>query len=80
MPLTAMVRSPMFTIMRKVDHIEQQIRELSEAEFAELREWMLEQDWAAWDAKIKADDAAGKLEHMVSESKAEFDRGKGRKI
>jgi hypothetical protein len=32
------------------------------------------------DTKIKSDDAAGKLEHMVSESKAEFDRGKGRKF
>ncbi len=70
----------MVAAMRKVDHIEQQIRELSAAEFAELREWMLEQDWSAWDAKIKSDDANGKLEHMVSESQAEFDRGKGRKI
>lgn len=66
--------------MRKVDHIEQQIRELSAAEFAELRDWVLEQDWAAWDAKIKSDEAAGKLGHMVSESRAEFDSGKGRKI
>ena len=66
--------------MRKIDHIEQQIRELSAAEFAELREWVLEQDWAAWDAKIKLDDAAGRLEHMVAESKAEFDRGKSRKM
>jgi hypothetical protein len=70
----------MVAIMRKVDHIEQQIRELSAAEFAELRDWVLAQDWAAWDAKIKSDEAAGRLGHMVSESKAEFDSGKGRKI
>jgi hypothetical protein len=66
--------------MRKVEHIENQIRELSAAEFAELREWVLEQDWAAWDAQIQSDSAAGKLENMVSESKAEFDRGKTRKL
>jgi hypothetical protein len=40
--------------MRKVEHIEQQIRELSSSEFAELREWLLEQDWSAWDAQIEA--------------------------
>jgi hypothetical protein len=66
--------------MRKVEQIEQQIRELSAAEFAELREWVLQQDWAAWDAQIKADAAAGKLENRVSEAKAEFDGGKARKL
>ena len=66
--------------MRKLENIEQQIRELSAAEFAELREWVLEQDWTAWDAQIKADAAAGKFENMVSEAKAEFDRGKARKL
>ena len=30
--------------MRKVEDIEKQIRELSSAEFAELRDWVLEQD------------------------------------
>jgi hypothetical protein len=66
--------------MRKVDHIEQQIRELSAAEFAELREWLLEQDWVAWDAQIQADAAAGKLENRVAEAKAEFESGKARKL
>jgi hypothetical protein len=40
--------------MRKVEHIEQQIRDLSSAEFAELRNWVLERDWAARDAEIEA--------------------------
>ncbi len=33
--------------MRNIEHIEQQIRELSAREFAELRDWVLEQDWQA---------------------------------
>ena len=66
--------------MRKVEHIEQQIRELSSAEFAELRNWVLERDWAAWDAQIEADAASGKLDKLVSEAKADFDRGKARQI
>ena len=66
--------------MRKIDHIEQQIRELSSDEFAELREWILTQDWAAWDAKIELDSRVGKLESLVSEAKEEYDSGKARKI
>lgn len=45
--------------MRKVEHIEQQIRELSSAEFAELRDWVLEEDWNAWDSQIKANYRSG---------------------
>jgi hypothetical protein len=66
--------------MRKVEHIEQQIRELSSAEFAELRDWLLEQDWAAWDAQIEADAASGKLDRLVAEAKADFARGKARRL
>jgi hypothetical protein len=66
--------------MRKVEQIEQQIRGLSASDFAELREWILEQDWTAWDKQIASDEAAGKLQNMVSEAKAEFDPGKTRKL
>jgi hypothetical protein len=66
--------------MRKVEDIEQQIRELSSAEFAELRNWVLERDWAAWDAQIEADANSGKLDKLVSEARADFDRGKARKL
>jgi hypothetical protein len=66
--------------MRKVEHIEQQIRELSSAEFVELRNWLLERDWAAWDAQIEADASAGKLDKLVADAKADFDRGKARRL
>jgi hypothetical protein len=66
--------------MRKVEQIEQQIRGLSASDFAELREWILEQDWSAWDKQIEADQAAGKLRDRVSEAKADFDSGKTRKL
>lgn len=66
--------------MRKIEHIEQQIRELSSAEFAELRDWVLERDWAAWDAQIDADGAAGKFDKLVSEAKSDFNRGKTRRL
>jgi hypothetical protein len=66
--------------VRKVEHIEGQIRELSQAEFAELRDWILEQDWAAWDAQIEADARSGKLDNAVAEARADFDAGRSRKL
>ncbi len=66
--------------MRKIEQIEQQIRELSSAEFAELRDWMLAQDWVAWDAKVERDARAGKLEGLIAEAKEEYDSGKAREI
>ena len=66
--------------MRKVEEIEDQIQRLSREEFAELRDWFLEQDWKAWDAQIEADAKAGKLEKLVSEAKAEYKSGQARKF
>jgi len=66
--------------MRKVEHIEKQIRELSSAEFAELRDWVLAQDWAAWDAQIERDARSGKLDNVVSDAKEEYESGKARKL
>jgi hypothetical protein len=54
--------------MRKVEHIEEQIRQLSREEFAELRDWVLDQDWVSWDAQIAADAEAGKLDRLVAEA------------
>jgi hypothetical protein len=66
--------------MRKIEQIEQQIRELSAVEFAELRDWMLVQDWAAWDAKVERDSRSGKLDNLIAEAKEDYDSGKARKI
>lgn len=66
--------------MRKIEEIEEQIQRLSREEFAELREWFLEQDWMAWDAQIEADVKAGKLDKFVAEAKAEYESGRTRKL
>ena len=66
--------------MRKVEDIEKQIRELSSAEFAELRDWVLAQDWAAWDAQIERDARSGKLDSFVSDAKEEYEGGKAHKL
>ncbi len=66
--------------MRKIEEIENQIQKLSREEFAELREWFLEQDWKAWDAQIEADAKSGKLDRLVSEANAEYESGRARKL
>lgn len=64
--------------MRKVEEIEAQIKALPFEEFAELRNWLLEQDWSVWDAKIESDLNSGKLDKLIAEAKAEYKSGKAR--
>lgn len=64
--------------MRKVEHIEQQISQLTRDEFAELREWVLERDWSAWDAQIEADSSTGKLDKLIEASHVDFKSGRTR--
>jgi hypothetical protein len=63
--------------MRKIEEIKEQIQKLSREEFAELREWFMEQDWKACDAEIAADVEAGKLNPLVSEAKNTTPDGPG---
>lgn len=66
--------------MRKIEHIEEQIRELSGSEFAELRDWMLAQDWRSWDAKLEADARSGKLDKVLAEAKSDHTAGRSRPL
>jgi hypothetical protein len=66
--------------MRKVEQIEQQIRELSAGEFSELREWVLEQDWKAWDAQVESDVRSGKLDKVIAEADADYKAGRTRPL
>jgi len=66
--------------MTKVQAIEEQIKSLSAGELSELRDWLLEHDWAEWDAQIERDAAAGKLEKLFSKAKADHAAGKSTKL
>jgi hypothetical protein len=66
--------------MRKVEQIEQQIRELTAGEFSELRDWVLDQDWIAWDAQIQADARSGKLDQVIAEAEADYKAGRTRPL
>jgi hypothetical protein len=66
--------------MRKIEHIEQQIRELSAGEFSELRDWVLEQDWRTWDSQIEADARSGKLDKLIADGQADYTAGRTRPL
>jgi len=66
--------------MRKVEQIEQQNRELSAGEFSELRDWVLEQDWKVWDARVESDARSGKLDKVIAEADADYKAGRTRPL
>lgn len=66
--------------MTKVQELETEIEKLSPEEFAQLRDWVLEQDWAAWDRQIERDVAAGKLDRLMQQALADHAAGKSRPL
>jgi hypothetical protein len=66
--------------MRKLEEIENQIKALSREEFTELREWILERDWGAWDAQIGRDADAGKLDRALNEARDDYEAGRSRDL
>lgn len=62
--------------MGKIEKLEQQIRDLSDQELAELRKWFAEFDAEVWDRQMEADAASGKLDRLAE--KALRDHAEGR--
>jgi hypothetical protein len=61
--------------MTRVEQFEQEIEKLRPEEFARLRDWVLEKDWAAWDRQLEQDVDAGRLDKLAEEALAEHARG-----
>lgn len=66
--------------MTKLELIEQEIRNLSADELAQLRSWFLELDTEQWDKQIERDAASGKLDKLFEKSLADHRAGKSREI
>ena len=56
---------PEVRAMRKVEEIEEQIRDLSVTELAEFRKWFAEFDAQTWDRQIEAAVNAGKSDALA---------------
>lgn len=66
--------------MTKLELIEQEIRNLSAEELAQLRTWFLELDAGQWDKEIERDAASGKLDKLFEKSLTDHRSGKSREI
>lgn len=56
-------------VMHRLEAIKQQIVALPEDELSELRDRILERDWAIWDDQIEADSMSGKLDKLLEEAR-----------
>lgn len=66
--------------MTRLEAIEEQILGLSASELAELRDWLLEHDWEAWDQQIERDSASGKLDQLFTRARKDHASGRSRKL
>lgn len=66
--------------MSRVEAIEEQIRSLSPNELAELRDWLLEHDWAEWDRQIEQDSRTGRLDDLFAKARIDHAAGKSTKF
>jgi hypothetical protein len=62
--------------MTNVEALERQIEQLTPEEFFELREWLLERDWEAWDRQLGRDIRGGKLEQSAHKARAHRTAGR----
>ena len=64
----------------RVEQLEEEIAKLGAEEFRTLRDWILEQDWEAWDRQIERDSVSGKLDGILKRALAQHAAGKSRPI
>ena len=57
--------------MVTVEEIKEAIAVLPESEFANLRNWLTEEDWKKWDDQISRDSEEGKLDFLIKEANKE---------
>ncbi|MBI5472295.1 MAG: hypothetical protein HY961_08120 [Ignavibacteriae bacterium] len=60
--------------MSELEQLEQKVLQLSTEDMAKFRAWLVQQDHELWDKQIEADTAAGKLDNLIAEAHAEYDK------
>jgi hypothetical protein len=66
--------------MRKVEEIEEQIRNLPGSELVEFRKWYAEFDAYAWDGQFESDVKSGKLDALAEAARRAHREGKSTKL
>jgi hypothetical protein len=60
--------------MTEVEQLKKRIRDLSLGQLARFRAWFIEFDAQVWDRQIEADLEAGKLDRLIEEARADYDK------
>ena len=67
-------------IKAQVEAIKEQVVALPAQQEAELRAWLNDRDFAAWDTQIERDLNDGKLDSLIAEAERERAGGHGRDL
>ena len=67
-------------IKAQVEAIKEQVVTLPAQQEAELRAWLNDRDFAAWDTQIERDLNDGKLDSLIAEAERERAGGHGRDL
>lgn len=66
--------------MSAVEHIEEEIRNMSPEELARFRKWFLEFDSRQWDEEIEQDAKAGNLDKIAEQAIQSYGNGKATEL
>ncbi|MFO0930639.1 MAG: hypothetical protein U0736_27015 [Gemmataceae bacterium] len=66
--------------MTTVAEILDAIAQLPPEQVAQIRAWLVEQDEAAWDARIERDVSAGRLDALADKALAEYRAGRTQRL
>lgn len=66
--------------MTTIPEIQEAIVSLSEADYAELRRWLSDQDWERWEREFDEDVKAGKFDARAAEAMEAKARGELRDL
>ncbi len=66
--------------MKTLPEIQQAVLALSEADYANFRNWFTEFDWGKWDRVIESDSEAGKLDFLIAEALEARRKGTGKEL
>ena len=66
--------------MITAETVERAVEQLPQEELAKFRHWFAQFDADAWDTQLEVDAAAGKLDALAEEARADYQDGKAREI
>ncbi|WP_420642575.1 hypothetical protein [Candidatus Leptofilum sp.] len=52
----------------QMEQLQQEIEQLSDEDFSQLRRWFAEKDWERWDQQLEMDINLGKLNFLIEEA------------